>query len=269
MRLLKNHLALILPLVSILFAIQFYIVADRVIKNYETDLSSNYSIVAVSTATLDENETKRVVKALKQIKEISADEVISKLKEEISPDKIGLLKASLPRFYRIGLTHYPDADELLQIQKRLLGIKGVTKVETFAKTHDRVYRLLVIIKGISKVFIGIIFAISSLLIIKQMQVWQFEHRERMNIMALFGAPVWLRSGVLIRLAVADALISALLVSLLFYYIFASGLLEDIARQIGLQAGGFDIITDTPRLLVSSIAIALLSVIFVITRQPKE
>ena len=48
--------------------------------------------------------------------------------------------------------------------------------------------------------------VTIFLIAKEMRIWQFKHSERMNIMGLFGAPVWLRSAVLFRLAIVDLIV---------------------------------------------------------------
>ena len=62
------------------------------------------------------------------------------------------------------------------------------------------------------------FVVTILLIFKELRIWQFKHSERMNIMGLFGAPAWLRSAVLFRLAIVDALIASLLSFGTFVYL---------------------------------------------------
>ncbi len=68
------------------------------------------------------------------------------------------------------------------------------------------------------IFIFIIFIISILLIIKQMEVWQLAHKERMQIMEIFGAPLILRSGILFGIAIIDSIIATILNLLLFLFL---------------------------------------------------
>jgi uncharacterized membrane protein len=49
-----------------------------------------------------------------------------------------------------------------------------------------------------------------------MEVWNFLHAQRMKVMEIFGASLFLRSKVLINMALIDAIISALITSVLFY-----------------------------------------------------
>ncbi|MCK4441244.1 MAG: cell division protein FtsX, partial [Sulfurovaceae bacterium] len=49
-------------------------------------------------------------------------------------------------------------------------------------------------------------------------VWNFLHSERMKIMDIFGASLFLRSRTLIVMAFMDAIISAILASGIFYII---------------------------------------------------
>ena len=76
----------------------------------------------------------------------------------------------------------------------------------------------------------------------------------MNIMGLFGAPAWLRSAVLFRLAIVDALISSALIFMVFYYISIN---EWIIRQfndIGISVIIFDYTNDFA--ILTSVAVVL-------------
>ena len=48
----KNHLSLVIALLSILFSIQIFIIADRSIESYKENLANNYSIIVVSQKKL-------------------------------------------------------------------------------------------------------------------------------------------------------------------------------------------------------------------------
>jgi len=60
--------------------------------------------------------------------------------------------------------------------------------------------------------------VSLFLVIKQMEVWQMAHMERMRIMEIFGAPMMLRSGVLFKMGIVDAIISTIITSMIFVYL---------------------------------------------------
>ena len=60
--------------------------------------------------------------------------------------------------------------------------------------------------------------VSLFLIIKQMEIWKYAHKERMQVMEIFGAPLMLRSGVLFKVAFIDAIFATILVSAIFFYI---------------------------------------------------
>jgi cell division transport system permease protein len=44
----KNHLSLVIALLSILFSIQIFIVVERSLDAYKENLADNYSIIVVS-----------------------------------------------------------------------------------------------------------------------------------------------------------------------------------------------------------------------------
>ncbi len=60
--------------------------------------------------------------------------------------------------------------------------------------------------------------IGFFLIIKQMEFWHLLHSERMKIMDILGASLFLRSKALIVMALIDAFISAVITSIIFYII---------------------------------------------------
>ena len=60
--------------------------------------------------------------------------------------------------------------------------------------------------------------VSLFLIIKQMEIWKYAHVQRMQIMDIFGAPLMLRSGILFKVAIIDAIFATIMTSLFFLYI---------------------------------------------------
>lgn len=60
--------------------------------------------------------------------------------------------------------------------------------------------------------------VSLFLIIKQMEIWKYAHKQRMQVMEIFGAPLMLRSGVLFKVAIVDAILATIFTSLFFLYL---------------------------------------------------
>ncbi len=266
MSFLKHHLSLIIPLVAFLFIYQFFKVSDRVVENYQNTLNSTYSIIVASEKPLERSDVEENVESLNTLEEIEQSEMLDKLKSEISAANLALLKMQLPKFYKITLKEFPDDKVLKRIRTQIEKIGGIKRVETFAKSHNRVYRLLVFNKSISKVFAILIFAISFLLMIKQVELWKFEHIERMEIMALFGAPYWMRSALLFRLAFVDSVISTGITAYAYYFLGHSNEVSYLIADLGIEKIPFDVISDSLVLLVISLAISFVSVLMVISKQ---
>lgn len=244
MKSLKNHFSLIAALFTILFTIQVYQVLNRSISSYEETLRANYSIVLISNTKLDEPSIKSKFSLIRSLEEISPEKVIKRLEKEMDKTSLGLLRATLPKFYKLSLEHYPQPSEIEILSSQLLNMKQIKRVESFAQTHDQIYKLLLLYKGVTQIFAFAILIVTLLLIAKEMRIWQFQHQERMNIMALFGAPIMLRSAVLFRLAIIDALIAASLVLAAFGIIIKSGWVEPYFADINIQVSVFNYAKDS-------------------------
>ncbi len=212
MKSLKNHLSLITALFTILFTIQIFIVVERAITSYEQNLSKQYSIIVIANSTLKSTQFADAHPLVMQSEQVSVDDVLERLTRDMKQKNVDLLKISLPKFYRIYLKSYPSPREIDSVTTALKKLPSVTKIESFAQSHDTLYHLLLLFKYVVTIFALTILAVTTLLILKEMRLWQFQHSERMNIMALFGAPVWLRSAVLFRLSIVDAIISSALIA---------------------------------------------------------
>jgi len=93
-----------------------------------------------------------------------------------------------------------------------------------------------------------------------------EHQNRMYVMGLFGAPFWMKSASLYKSVVIDALISAILVGLLFYFMPNFIDIEKIKRDLTLDLNNFRFLGDTFRLILFSLIISIISVTITILRQ---
>ena len=258
-----------IALLSILFSIQIFTIVERSIDAYKENLAKNYSLVVVSQKELKNDDVKKKIALVDHVENISPDGVIKKLNVGISKKNTELLKLTLPKFYKVKLHSYPSPDELEQVRKKLFSFQGVKKVETFENTHHRTYRLLLLFKTVVSVFALCVLIVTVLLIFKELKIWQFQHNERMSIMGLFGAPVWLRSAVLFRLAIVDALIATAFGFALFIYISNDIWVLTQFKDIGIDITIFDMGHDFLVMLATSMSIALLLATLIVLGHKEE
>jgi len=110
---------------------------------------------------------------------------------------------------------------------------------------------------------------SILLIFKELRIWQFKHNERMSIMGLFGAPTWLRSAVLFRLSIVDALIASALAFGLFSYISSSTWVLQQFDYIGIKIMIFDPLYDFLLLLGVSVFLSIMLASMIVLGHKEE
>jgi cell division transport system permease protein len=252
----KNHLSLIVALVSILFSIQIFIIVDRSIEAYKHNLAQNYSVVVVSEKRISDNEMLSLDKMIHRVEELSPDNVIERLNTDMDEKNINLLKLTLPKFYKLHLKKFPSPKEISKLRDNLFKNKSISKIEDFSNNHDITYKLLLLFKNVILVFAVVISAVTMLLILKELKIWQFKHSERMSIMSLFGAPTWLRSAILYRLSIVDALISSFLVFLLFLYISTNEFILKQFSNINIEIIIFNRVDDFILLLSVSVFLSI-------------
>ncbi|MEA1916252.1 MAG: cell division protein FtsX [Campylobacterota bacterium] len=256
MKSLKNHLSLITALFTILFTYQIFIVVDRISNSYEEQLNSDYSLIIVTKNSAKEKEFLSVDPLISSIIEIEPDEVIKKINSSLDEKSVNELKEALPKFFTIKLKSYPTPYQVETLNNNLLKHSDIEKVEDFSSQHDSTYELLLLFKYLTKVFSIAILVITTLLILKEMRIWQFQHNERMSIMALFGAPMWLRSAVLFRLAIVDAFASTILVLIVFPFIAKAASLHKILEILNIDVVLFNTFNDSIELLVISLTLSI-------------
>ena len=265
----KNHLSLVIALLSILFSVQIFTVVERSIDAYKHNLAKNYSLVVVSKKKIEAKKIESKIDLVTQVQELSPDGVIQRLNAGISKKNAELLKITLPKFYKLKFKYYPSPDELEAITKRLLKISSITKVETFQNKHHTTYRLLLLFKTVVTVFSICVMIVTMLLIFKELRIWQFQHNERMSIMGLFGAPTWLRSAVLFRLAIVDALIASALAFVLFMYISSNKWVAQQFENIGISVVVFDKGYDFLMMLSIAMGVSLLLATLIVLGHKEE
>ena len=260
---------MVVALLGILFSLQVFTIVERSIDAYKENLANNYSLVIVAQKKVDTEALAASDPLIAAVEELSPDAVIKRLNEGMSKKNVELLKVTLPKFYKLKLSHYPSPDELDALSKKLLKTGNIQKVESFTKTHDTTYKLLLLFKTVVSVFAFTVVIVTILLIFKELRIWQFQHNERMSIMGLFGAPVWLRSAVLFRLAIVDAFIAFLVAFVLFSYLATTEWVTKQFESIGIEVLFFDSLYDSLIMLGVALFISILLAIFIVLGHKEE
>jgi len=265
MRSIKNHLGLILPLLAILFRVEYLTLVNKILNIYENRLNSEYSLIIVSDSNISLSDLQQSDTLIKSVEVISVDKILDKIRQQINAKNLHTIKNIMPSFYTVKLRHYSDIERIEKLKINLMKIEGVRSVYAFENMHDKMYEILSFFKTNISIFITIVTVISFLLIIKQMTIWQLEHYERMQIMALFGAPVWLRSTILIKLAIVDATVALLSIVGLIYYIFNQPQSVSLLYKFGIGNISNFWTEDIVMLASVSYGVALVSTLLVIVR----
>ena len=263
MKFIKNHLMFILPLMAILLGIEFYLVFERTTNSYEKGLKEGYSMLVVAQKPMELSAFQTLNGHISTSEKIKREYIVFEVAKGISKSSGEEILAALPYFYNLGLDSYLHTSELEKIKKDLESDINIKKVETFGSSYNSSYRLFSFIKFTLKMFIIFMAIVSLFLIIKQMEIWKYAHKERMQVMEIFGAPMMLRSGVLFRVAFVDAIFATILVSAIFFYTkfyWAAGSGIDIMMQNKEALFKF---TDIGILLGSSILIVIIAVYTVV------
>jgi len=96
MQSIKNHLSLVVALLSILCSIQVYIIVERAIDAYKVNLTNTYSIVVVSKKSIENNTILALNPLIQTATELAPDAIIKRLNTNMNNKNIELLKLSLP-----------------------------------------------------------------------------------------------------------------------------------------------------------------------------
>jgi len=264
----KNHLSLIFALIVMLLSIQSLSTLTKLSNEYEQKITKNYSIIIVCYTKTTLKELQKISPHIKSIAQITPDKVINSIKKGVSATNLALLKSTLPKFYRLKLDFYPSKKELEKLKKSLEKNKNISRVESFAKTQNIIYKMLILNKTIIGIFAVLVFLIAVLLVIRQMEVWRLKHSQRMKIMAIFGAPLWLRSAMLFRLAVVDSVIASVFVGGVFYYLSYSKEIKTYLEALSISGVEFGAKSAFVLFLIA-ITISIFSIVYVIIKSDQE
>ena len=263
MKFIKNHLMFILPLMAILLGIEFYLVFERTTNTYEKGLKESYTMLVVSKKPVELSAFQALNKHISSSENIAREGIVSEVAKGVGKSTSDAIMKALPYFYNLGLDAYLHSSELENIKRDLKADKNIKRVETFGGSYNSSYRLFTFIKFTLKIFIIFMTVVSLFLIIKQMEIWKYAHKERMQVMEIFGAPLMLRSGVLFKVAFIDAIFASILVSGIFLYIkFYWAAQSGIDMMTQNQEVLFKV-TDMGILLGSSLLIVIIAVYSVV------
>ena len=269
MKFIKTHVSLIFPLMAILLGLEFFIVFDRTTDTFEKNLQNGYSMMVVSKDEMSIDDFKSWDRHIEQVIELEKVKILERLKMTKEDEKKMKFQDSLPNFYSLKLDGYLTVPELEKVKINLEKSENILSIESFQSVYQSQYELFSFIKFAFQTFILFMSIISFFLILKQMEVWNFLHAQRMKIMEIFGASLFLRSKVLIHMALIDAVISALITSAIFYVIqnvWVRGSQMDILKENVDSVFAF---TDILILLVASIVVVMVAVYLVVVNVKEE
>jgi cell division transport system permease protein len=254
----------ILPLLAILLGVEFFLAFNRVTGSYEESLRRSYTILVISKKPIPQSELKSIDPNIESVSQIPRDKISKDIANGFDSPNKSKIVASMPYFFSLHLNKYLNSEQVEQIKNRILQqIDGIKSVETFDKNHSKNYNLFMFIKFLFKTFVFLISLVSIFLVIKQMEVWQMAHSRRMQIMEIFGAPVFLRSGVLIKAGLIDAIISVILATAIFltlkYYTIPESGVEILIKKQEFLFKWWDSLI----MMGVSLSIVILSVVVVI------
>ncbi len=269
MRSIKDHMALTISLFAILFCIESLLVLDRIVKSYENDLKENYSLILVADRSVKVSDISHIDTLIGSVEPIDAESILKEIEGRMSEESLSKIRQIMPLFFSLKLRRYADRERIEKLKSELLSVAGVKEVHIFEKVHDRLYSMLLFIKSTLTLFGLLAGVVSILLLMKQMTIWQFEHKERMQIMSLFGAPVWLRSGVLFRLAVVDAFLAFAAVVSTMLYLSSNSEAIEFLQSIGADPDLLFRYDDIAVLAAVSFGVSLTCAAWVVARFKEE
>lgn len=265
----KTHFGVIISLIALLFSVQFGIFINNIIKSYEKTIQNQYNIVLVSKQNLTLKDLTSQISQISSISEISTADLISRLKDKVSASSLKALNENLPKFYSIKLKNFPDYSELSQIESRLKKIEQITRVEIFKKTHDEIFKVLNLLKWLVFSFALLIVLLGLMLIYKQMRIWVYEHRQRIEIMEIFGASFIVKSGKLYKMAIIDSIIATLLVIGFYMILPLNSQFIEILQSITPLSEAIILPNEGIILFLSAFVLSIIAVTLVMLEVKKE
>jgi cell division transport system permease protein len=204
-----------------------------------------------------------------QVEEVEKSKILKKVNIQDKSEESKRIVASMPNFYSIRLDSYLTNFALKKVKHNLEKSESIIRVETFASVHQSKYELFSFIKLSFATFIIFMGIIGFFLIVKQMEVWNFLHAKRMQIMEIFGASLFLRSKVLIQMGLVDAILSSILTSGIFLSLQNLWIRDSNMDILKENVNEIFAVSDFFILLMASIAIVLVAIFLVVINVKEE
>lgn len=269
MKFIKRHISLIFPLVAILLGLEFFIVFDRTTDSFENSLKNGYTMMVVAKDEMSIDDFKSWDEHIEKVEEIAKSKILNRVNLKSNATQEKTLEGLLPNFYSVKLDSYLTVSALDEVKKNLMKSESITRIETFNSVYQSKYELFSFIKFSFHTFILFMTIIGFFLIVKQMEVWNFLHSQRMQVMEIFGASLFLRSKVLINMALLDAVLSAVVSSGIFLAIQNLWVRDsnmDILKENVEEIFAF---SDFFILLTASIIVVMIAVFLVVINVKEE
>jgi len=262
MKSINSHFSIIISVFVLLFSFQFTQFMASVVESYSSKIVDDYAIILVSSTEIKVEALKESISEVASLSEISSKKILDRLKNDMSSKNLSLLQVALPKFYSLKLTRLPNKQRMESIKQLLLANTSITRIETFAKTHEKIFKMFVLLQSMVYVFTFFMAFVAILLIFKQVRIWTYEHNRRMSIMTLFGASFFMKSAMLYRMTIVDSLISALLVCAIYILAPELPLVQAVAQDLDIVLPEFDFLYEGLPLLGGAIVFAIVSVTLV-------
>lgn len=218
MKSLKNFLAFLIPLLSMLVTFSIYLLITNVVNGYKEKIANDYSIVIVANTPIIEDKFSSISGIdVNRIEALEKEKIINTIKSNLSKTSIDLLEKKLPFFYQIFLDEFPTTSELNAINNELKKNRNIRNVEIFSKDHNQIYLLLLLLNSISFILFFIITIFAIIILAKQIKLWFHEHRTRITILRLHGASIIYSASSIINYAIMSSLLAFVVVAGFYYY----------------------------------------------------
>jgi len=206
----NSFFSFVVPLIVMLVVFSIYLLMDKVVTKYQQNIVNDYSIVVVTNTPFVKIKSIAGMD-IKNIEILHREKIIKGIEGKLSKSSLKMLETRLPYFYKIYLTQFPTTIKLEQIRKELNTISNVKNVETFSANHNKVYSVLILVQDVIVVFLMVVLILSFLLLAKQIKLWFYEHKERIDIIQLHGGSIMYASKPIIKLVILSAIISSVVV----------------------------------------------------------
>lgn len=264
---LRQHLSLLIPLITLLVGIESVLLINRAVISYEEMVNKSYAMVLIAKSKMNINDINDKIPEALALEELDSSAVLNEINASFKDPIFDGIKNTLPYFYSVKFKSFPNQFRIILINKYLSSLDNIIRVESFSKSHNQIYKILVLTKGCVITLSILIFILSTLLMIKQIEIWRFEHSERMEIMTYLGAPSKFKNGPLYKLAIIDSILSSVIVLIFVMIVYNNSKVTSIVKMLGIEIFSIkDLVGDFAILILSSCIVSLTSVLMVILFQ---